>query len=117
MDVLTYEAEAEAEKNHWWFVGRRRLFAQVLRRLDLPRDARILEAGASTGTNLRLLRDLGYAHVEGVDVSPESIKFCAGKALGQVSLGDLCRLSFPAEQFDLVIASDVIEHLDDDRQA
>lgn len=117
MDVLTYEAEAEAEERHWWFVGRRQLFARVVRRLNLPKDARILEAGTSTGTNLRLLGELGYDHVQGVDVSDEAIRYCAAKQLGNVTKGDLCQLPFAAGVFDLVIASDVIEHLDDDRQA
>ena len=30
MDIATYALEAEAEATHWWFVGRRRLFAREI---------------------------------------------------------------------------------------
>src|SRR5262245_34037910 len=117
MNLETYAAEAEIEKDHWWFVGRRALFARVIESLQLPRDARILDAGTSTGTNLRLLRGLDFTRVDGVDLSDEAIRYCAMKDLGHVTRGDLCDLPFASGQFDLALATDVIEHLDDDRRA
>jgi SAM-dependent methyltransferase len=117
MDQATYAAEAEIEQDHWWFVGRRKLFGWLIRALDLPRDVRALDAGTSTGTNLRLLRDLGFTNVEGVDISPEAKQFCERKQLGIVTIGDLCALPYADNQFDLVLATDVIEHLDDDGRA
>ncbi len=113
----TFAIEAEAEVNHWWFVGRRRLFAREIARLDLPRHARVLDLGTSTGTNLRLLRDEGFTHVTGLDYSDEAIQWCATKKLGTVMKGDITRLPFRAGAADLVLATDVIEHVDDDAQA
>jgi SAM-dependent methyltransferase len=83
----------------------------------LPPDAAILDAGTGTGANLRLLRTLGFARVTGIDFSAEAIRFCAEKGLGEVQPGDVCALPFADRQFDLVLATDIIEHVEDDLAA
>ena len=70
-----------------------------------------------TGANLRLLRDLGFTAVTGLDASEEAIGYCASKGLGVVRKGDICALPFADGSFDLVLATDVIEHVDDDDAA
>lgn len=117
MEAMVYAAEAGIEQTHWWFVGRRNLFARLLRRLQLDAHSTILDVGTSTGTNLRLLRSLGYRDVCGVDVSLEAIRYCRDKGLGIVLQGDACDLPFASSQFDLVLATDILEHLDDDGRA
>lgn len=117
MDLNAYSLEAEIEERHWWFVGRRRLFARLLTELAVPREAAILDVGTSTGANLRLLKDLGYSKVTGVDSSPQAIEFCSVKGLGPVELGDVCKLPFPDSTFDIVFATDIIEHVDNDMAA
>lgn len=117
MDSATYASEAAHEATHWWFVGRRRLFAREIEGLGLDRDARILDIGTSTGTNLRMLRDLGFSDVTGLDYSAEAIAYCASKGLGQVEQGDVCAMPFADATFDLVLATDIIEHVDDDAKA
>jgi SAM-dependent methyltransferase len=114
MRTETYAVEAEVEEAHWWFVGRRRLFGRELARAGLSVDARTLDVGTSTGSNLRLLRDRGFTHVTGLDTSLEAIRFCASKGFGRVELGSVCAMPFPDGSFDLVLATDVIEHVDDD---
>ena len=79
MDIAAFAAEAEVEESHWWFVGRRQLFASELNEVTLQRQAAILDAGTGTGSTLRMLRDLGYSNVTGVDASEEAIRYCALK--------------------------------------
>jgi len=117
MDAATYAAEATIEMDHWWFVGRRLLFSDIIKGLHLRPDAQILDVGTSTGTNLRLLRNLGFTRVTGVDQSPIAIRFCADKGFGQVKLGDVCALPFPDQSLDLILATDIIEHVEDDLAA
>jgi SAM-dependent methyltransferase len=117
MDAGTFAVEARIEATHWWFVGRRRLFAREISRARLSTMARVLDVGTSTGTNLRMLRDLGFADVEGLDLSQEAIRYCAEKALGVVHEGDICAMPFPDGSFNLVLSTDVIEHVSDDRLA
>lgn len=117
MDTLTFAVEAEAEATHWWFVGRRRLFSSLLTLRQLAPDAPILDIGTSTGTNLRMLRDLGFSNFQGVDLSDDAIVWCATKGLGKVTKGDVCDLPFADGQFQFVLATDIIEHVDDDLKA
>lgn len=117
METSTYAVESEVERTHWWFDGRRRLFSGLIDKLALPQDARILDIGSSTGTNLRMLGEMGFTQFEGMDMSDEAIRWCAHKGLGKVTKGDVCAIPFPDGSFDLVLATDIIEHVDDDAGA
>lgn len=117
MRADTYAVEAEIEEKHWWFVGRRWLFQRELRRAGIDANARTLDIGTSTGSNLRLLRELGFRHVVGLDPSDEAIRFCESKGFGPVQQGSICEMPFPDASFDLVLATDVIEHVDDHERA
>ena len=117
MELAVYAVEAEIERTHWWFVGRRRLVGHEIAALGLPCDARIVDVGTGTGTNLQLLKELGYRRVSGLDRSEEAIRLCAEKGLGRVRQGDVCALPFEDASLDLVVATDVIEHVADDALA
>ena len=117
MDIATYAVEAAVEQEHWWFVGRRTLFAREIRRLAMDETSVVLDVGSSTGTNLRLLRDQGFTRVTGLDFSEESVRWCSEKGLPPVKRGDVCALPFDDNSFDLVLATDIIEHVEDDAQA
>lgn len=114
MKHTTYEAENEIEKTHWWFVGRRNLFRNIIQSLELSHTANILDIGTSTGTNLRLLAEMGHTNVKGLDSSPVARDFCAQKGLAEVMLGDIREIPFADDSVDLVLATDVIEHVDED---
>ena len=64
-----------------------------------------------------MLRDLGFRDVTGIDSSDEAIRFCASKGMGPVQKGDVYDLPFPSGSFDLVLATDIIEHVEDDLRA
>lgn len=117
MDIATFAIEAEVEENHWWFVGRRWLFAREVAKLNIAPDGAVLDVGTSTGTNLRMLQELGYRNVTGLDFSETAIRYCAEKGLGDVRQGDICQMPFADGSFELVLATDIIEHVDDDHTA
>ena len=117
MDIGVYAIEAQVEASHWWFVGRRRLFSREIAALALAKDKPILDVGTSTGTNLRMLQDLGFRQVIGLDSSEQAIRFCAEKKFGNVHHGDVCDLPFAEASFDLVLATDILEHVADDSLA
>lgn len=117
MDPSVFLVEAKIEETHWWFVQRRRLFADLIRKAKIPLDAEVVDVGTGTGANLRLLRQMGFTGVTGIDPSEEAARWCAEKGLGTVRTGDLCALPLPDASVDLVLATDVIEHVAEDGRA
>jgi len=117
MDIATFAVESEVTRSHWWFRGRRRLFARTIESLGIGSGATILDVGTGTGTNLRMLRDLGYTAVRGIEPSPEAIGHCAEHGFDNVTCGDATALPIEDDSCDLLLATDVIEHIDDDAAA
>ena len=115
MDEWRYRELYELEDRHWWFRSRRTVIWSMLRGAGLPRQPRILDAGCGTGRNLVEFGRLGAA--EGVDFSQDAVDFCRRRGLPDVQRAALDRLPFQDGRFGLILATDVIEHLDDDRAA
>jgi SAM-dependent methyltransferase len=110
-----YRELYELEDRHWWFRSRRRVVAAMLHQAGVNGRPRILDAGCGTGRNLVEYAKLGDA--EGVDFSAEAVEFCRLRGLEHVQRAALEQLPYEAGRFDLIVATDVIEHLDDDRRA
>lgn len=117
MEISAYESEAEVERSHWWYVGRRALFGRMIADLGISRESRVLDIGSSTGTNLQMLADLGFANVKGLDPNETAKAFCAQKGLTNVVKGDAQDLPFEDNSMDLILATDVMEHVDHDDAA
>ena len=112
MEEHVYQQLYDLEDAHWWFRGRRAVIHALLDRADLPAHPRILDAGCGTGRNLVELAAVGDAH--GIDPSTDAIAFCRRRGLGQVAEAGVEAMPFEPGAFDLVVATDVIEHIDDD---
>ena len=106
------------EEKHWWFVGRREIILKLIKKNFLGRqDIKILEIGCSGGPLLNLLISQGYSHVVGIDNSKEAIRRCKERGFKKVFLMDGAEPNFNSEQFDVIIASDVLEHIQNDKRA
>ncbi|MGH9091567.1 MAG: class I SAM-dependent methyltransferase [Acidimicrobiales bacterium] len=112
MDEPAYAEMYELEDAHWWFRGRRAVIRALLHRAALPPRPRLLDAGCGTGRNLVELSGLGPA--SGVDPSASAVDFCRARGLDHVQQAGLEALPFQDRQFDLLLACDVIEHVDHD---
>jgi SAM-dependent methyltransferase len=101
---------AALEQRHWWYAERRAL----VRRTVSPWPAgRAVDVGCGPGGNTAVLRELGW-RVAGVEHSPAGAAIAASRGLDVVR-GDARRLPFADESLDLVLSTDVWEHIDDDR--
>jgi SAM-dependent methyltransferase len=112
-----YELQThQVEDDHWWYRGRRSVIREAVRSLGLPAAARILDAGCGSGRNMVDLASFG--EVTGLELSEASVERARRRHVGEVVAGSLSeRLPFPDASFDLALALDVLEHLDDDRPA
>ncbi|MCJ2542147.1 methyltransferase domain-containing protein [Synechococcus bigranulatus str. 'Rupite'] len=116
MDPKAYEQMAKLEDEHWWFVGRRRIFSRVIETLALPSPAHILEAGCGSGGNLKMLSQFGK--VWGMEKSEFARPLAQARQIGIVAEGELPdRIPFEGQQFDLIALLDVLEHLEQDRES
>jgi SAM-dependent methyltransferase len=116
MERVVYQQMAELDDRHWWYRARRKILADLIRReAKLPPNARILEIGCGTGHNLAMLS--GFGHVDGLELDDEAAAL-SEKRLGRGILrSPLPELDGVADDYDLIGAFDVIEHIDDDRAA
>ena len=115
---LTYEAKYhQLEEQHWWFAGRRDAVYDLIQRIQLPATAAILEIGCSGGPLMQRLRAAGYIDLTGIDVSAPAIELAQARGVPNVSVMDGAALEFADTRFDLVIASDVLEHIENEAKA
>jgi SAM-dependent methyltransferase len=113
-----YDAIRRVEATHWWYAGRRAVVFDRLVRL-LPRYAspRVLDIGCGTGFNLEEVRAFGVRDAVGLDLSAKALSFCRERGLSRLVRGDAAQPPFGDQTFDIVLALDLIEHVEDDRSA
>jgi SAM-dependent methyltransferase len=107
----------QLEETHWWFRGRSHLILNLLHRLSVPASAAILEVGCSAGPLIRRLHASGFTHVTGIDLSESAIHRCHEAGLTNTAVMDATNPQYADESFDLLIASDVLEHITDEGTA
>lgn len=99
---------------HWWFVGRKHLLRALLGRRSEP-DALILDAGCGTGLAEEVLSPMGT--VIGLDIAAEAIGGRSSESAERLCLASVNPSPFRDEAFDLVVALDIIEHIENDEGA
>lgn len=110
MEREEYQRLFDLEDKLWWFLGMRRVSSALLDKY-LPatgEKCRILDAGCGTGGMLETFRHYGQAC--GVDASPQALRFAGKRRAARLVQGDVCRLPFASESYDLVASLDVIYH-------
>jgi len=116
MERVVYQQMAELDDRHWWYRARRKILAELIRReVRLPADARILEIGCGTGHNLQMLA--GFGHVDGLELDEEAAALSEKRLGRKVMRSPLPELDQVPDNYDLIGAFDVIEHIDDDGAA
>ncbi|HSU66330.1 MAG TPA: class I SAM-dependent methyltransferase [Tepidisphaeraceae bacterium] len=114
-----YTAEYEQfELRHWWFVARREILHQQLDRFARlgSQSPRWLDVGCGTGVLLHSYPAIDASHKLGLELDAGSVSRAQAKGL-QVrrveSKWDFAEYG----RFDLITMTDVIEHVQDEREA
>ncbi len=85
MESDVYARVAELEIRHWWFLARRQIVSQVLRRqvlrrhVELPAGGRVLEAGCGTGGNLSMHGNFGEVAAFEPGAQARALAKCKGR--------------------------------------
>jgi len=114
MDTEYGQIYEELYHRHWWFRVREGILVDVIRCLDLPRPAEILDVGCGNGLFFGKLGLFGT--VRGIEIDGSLIPSDSAyrDRIFDKPLGDP---QYSAFRFDLITALDVIEHIEDDHRA
>lgn len=75
------------------------------------KDNKILEAGCGSGRVVKYLNDLGYKNVYGVELNDEIVHIQNIRYPDlKIYQGNIVKLSFPDNSFDMIVSFGVIEH-------
>ena len=114
MDDQLYEEFYRIESTHWWAVGMRGIFRMLLESALRDKKPRILDVGCGTGIALQEFQC--YGSVCGLDRAWPAVSYSKLRVPGSgIVQGSLAHLPIADGGFDLVLAFDVIEHLEDDK--
>lgn len=107
---------ADLEANNFWFRARNRLIIEAIRR-HYPHMRRFLEIGCGTGYVLAgVAQAFSEAAVTGSEVFSVGLPFAASR-LRQTELLQMDARHIPyAEEFDVIGAFDVLEHIEEDEE-
>lgn len=114
----------ELEDTYWWFVARRELVRELLvryrpacRPAGRPEQSAlsILDVGCGTGATLKAIDDLGLA--VGIDRSQQALQFCQQRGLRRLALATAEMLPVRKRSVDVVLALDLLEHIEADGAA
>lgn len=110
MDVAEIRQLADVEDRHWWYKERRALLDRELRRIAIP--GRGLDIGSAAGGNTAVLRARGWQALA-VDYSALAAQIAHTRGVN-VMRADMRQLPVKSGTCDLVIAMDVLEHVEED---
>jgi SAM-dependent methyltransferase len=97
---------ASIEDAHWWFRERRALIASFIEGLA---PGRALDIGAAAGGNTRTLQAAGWKPTA-LEYDDSAVALARARGLDVVQ-GDARDLPFEDDEFDAVVAYDVLEHI------
>lgn len=115
MSEATFDVMSKLEREHWWFLAKRKLVSESLDRYGSCEGV-ALDVGCGTGESVRSLLDFDFSSVVGTDLSPYATALAA-KAAPPRSAFLVTRaeeLPFASGQVGALTSLDVVEHLDDD---
>lgn len=114
-DPAHYQKLAQLESRHFWFRARNRLIVHALRK-HFSAARSFLEIGCGTGVVLQAVHEhFPDLATSGSDLFVEGLPFAKARLPGaDLMQMDATRIPFTNE-FDVIGAFDVVEHIDDDR--
>jgi SAM-dependent methyltransferase len=115
MESSEYAKLAAFENKYWWHVGRRSIVARQIAKLNREKQQlKILNVGSGTGGTVEILAQHG--RVLNIDQSKEAVRLMQESGYQALEM-DGANTPLEKDQFDLVAALDVLEHIQDDESA
>ncbi len=119
MEARQYDELKRVQEIHWWFKGKREIVIDFLDRYS-KRGGKLLDVGCGMGLMLDVLYNYGEPY--GMDMEKVAVDYCRSKLKNDLS-DRIQQGSFPNDvpfdnnYFDTIIALDVLEHIEDDKNS
>jgi 2-polyprenyl-3-methyl-5-hydroxy-6-metoxy-1,4-benzoquinol methylase len=113
MERNVYIRQYNQNKNHWWFEGRKLILSKLLNKY-FNNKINILDYGCGVGINLGMLSKFGKVFY--YDKSRLAINYVKKKYYNKKFFININKLYKYKKKFDLVVATDVIEHIKNDKK-
>jgi len=116
MDANYYKEYYYLEREHWYFRARNKIICDHIESVVKDKkNLKILNVGAATGFTSEMLSQFGS--VKSVEYDIECYNFTKENLDLDIINGSILDLPFGDNEYDLVCAFDVIEHVEDDNLA
>jgi SAM-dependent methyltransferase len=111
MERPEYARMAALEDTLWWYRALHRDLLAALDSAELPRGARVLDAGCGTGGFLsRLTAARPDLVAEGLELDEEAAGMTREKTGLSVTVGSIDRMPYPSGAFSAIVSADVLSH-------
>ena len=102
-----------SETNNFWFKVRNKIIKFFILKYVPNKKIKILDLGCGTGFVSQTIKSMGYS-IDCLDIFHDALRFCMKRNAGDdYYLSNLYLMPF-SEQYNLISAFDVIEHINDD---
>ncbi len=113
MQQKVYQRHIDNEKKHWWFSARREILSTLLKDLNSRKNLSILDFGSGSGTNIEMLEKFGKVYVYEKNQKAKDYLKSKFKKKKKIEI-----IKKPLrKKYDLIIAADVLEHIENDKKA
>ncbi|MEF3279771.1 MAG: class I SAM-dependent methyltransferase [Elusimicrobiota bacterium] len=102
--------------DNWWFRSRNDIISYLLLSNFKDKKIKIIDIGCAGGSLLFYLKKKGFENLYGMDNNKSIIGSKNFKNINIV-LGDALKTEFKNDFFDVVISSDILEHIENDEKA
>jgi 2-polyprenyl-3-methyl-5-hydroxy-6-metoxy-1,4-benzoquinol methylase len=111
MKEFIYDLVEKSDQVHWWYRSRNKIFYKILRNLIINKDSNIsiLDFGSGNGSNLNTFSKFGKVDAYEKNLRIRNLLKKKFKKKHNVKI-----IKKINKKYDLIIATDVIEHIKDD---
>lgn len=110
------DLEAGNSSDYFWFKAKTDLIHSfMLQKCKGKTDLKILNIGAGTGDDLKILKGFGKNYV--VDIDANALAVIDPTLCEEKKQADACALPYEDNFFDVVISCDCFEHIENDKKA
>jgi len=107
---------AKIEDNYWWFKQKRSLVKSLINKYAAKGSKlKLLDCGCGTGKTMELLQT--YGTVYGTDFDIDCVNYCKKRGFKKLNQQDITKPLKYKEKFDVMVVTDVLEHIESDKLA